>query len=75
MWNIIASNRILDFKIKQENYKRHKKSLREMKPSVDMKSPAHYVFLVTKPKTRQLKICNVLSMQNFRIRYKTRMTD
>ncbi len=42
MWNIIASNRILDHKMKQESYLKHRTALRIIKGQVNVTSPAHY---------------------------------
>lgn len=64
MWNLISSNRLLDQKSKQASYRRHKESLRKVKPLVDVAPPAHYHFLVTKPKTKQLALCTNLLIQS-----------
>ena len=57
MWNRIASNRILDLKRKQQAQKKHIDALRNIKSRINNSAPKQYLFLNTKPKTRQLELC------------------
>ena len=55
MWNIKASNRVLDLKWKQEAQRKHLKSLKSMKAQVNTSAPRRYSFLDSRPKSKQLK--------------------
>ena len=54
MWNLIAPNRYLENKRIQGEYRRHRKSLIDIKSQLDITAPQHYEFLNNKPKTKQL---------------------
>ena len=54
MWNLVASNRILDLKWKKQNQKKHLINLKNVKSQINNTAPRSYSFLNTKPKARQL---------------------
>lgn len=58
MWNLVASNRILDMKWKKENQRKHISTLRSIKSVINNSAPKKYSFLDSRPKARQLEFCN-----------------
>lgn len=53
----MSSNRFLEMKMRREAYKRHKDSLRAVKPQIDIQAPQTFAFLVSNPKKNQLARC------------------
>lgn len=70
MWNIISSNRLVDQKIRKDNYRRHRLSLRKVKPQVDLSSPLEFQFLKTKPKPKQIARGKYCVIQTFLLRFR-----
>ena len=58
MWNRMASNRILDMRRKQEAQKKHVMNLKNIKSQINNSTPKQYLFLHTRPKAKQLELCN-----------------
>lgn len=50
----MAPNRFLDIKMKKEAFRRHKDSLKAVKPQINIESPIKFSFLRTNPKRNQL---------------------
>lgn len=57
MWNLVSSNRFLEMKMRKEAYRRHKDSLRAVKPQIDIQTPQAFAFLLSNPKKNQLARC------------------
>ena len=53
----MASNRILDMRRKQEAQKKHVNNLKNIKSQINNSAPKQYLFLHTRPKTKQLELC------------------
>lgn len=53
----MSSNRFLEMKMRREAYKRHKDSLRAVKPQIDIQAPQTFAFLIHNPKKNQLARC------------------
>jgi hypothetical protein len=64
MWNVISSNRFLEVKMRREAYRRHKDSLRAVKPIISIKSPPKFTFLANNPKGVQLAQCRTKAIQS-----------
>lgn len=58
MWNLVASNRILDLKWKRKNQQKHIDNLKNIKSQINTSAPKKYSFLNSRPKARQLEYCN-----------------
>lgn len=49
-------------KMRKEAYRRHKESLRAVKPQIDMQAPQTFAFLFSNPKKNQLARCKKRDM-------------